>query len=264
MSLMKSLSSSLGLLCLVALAASESRGEEARAMVYVVDRAPEFAGMEGACVPYGPAEATGKDREILAIAKAPAGSTVLMIAFDRDLPHLGLAPAFAEQTEDSRPLRFPVEGAKWPYDDAAPPVDLYVAVFAKGDPNLERLSEYVEWMGEALADKDPETAALHALAIKNRLSQLLRQRSAEDYRAKYSDPITDAIRLAPSSKAAVTRGTTGLAPEAAVRAPKSPVAAVRRGLKTLDSEWREDARLIPYSPASPGLFVFPVTTPAAP
>jgi hypothetical protein len=152
----------------------------------VVDRAAEFSGTDGACLPYHPGEATGKEREILAIAKGPVGSTVLMIAFDRDLPHLNLAPVLAEQTEDSKPLRFPAGESKWPYDGEAPPAELYVAVFANADPgpDLERIAEYVDWMSEALADGDTETAALHALAIKNRLSHLLRQRSAEDYRAK--------------------------------------------------------------------------------
>lgn len=261
---MKAILFSPGLLCLLAVSALESRGEEARAMVYVVDRAQDLDETGGACLPYQPAEPVGKDREILAIAKGPVGSTVMMIAFDRDLPHLNLAPVLAEQTETSKPLRFPAEGAKWPYDGVAPPVDLYIAVFAKEDPNLERLAEYVGWMSDALAAGDADTAALHALAIKNRLANLLRQRSAGEYRAKYGNSISDAIRLAPSSKAAVTRGATGPGPEASVRVPKSPVAAVRRGLKSLDSEWREDSQAIPYGPASPGILIFPVTTPVAP
>jgi hypothetical protein len=196
--------------------------------------------------------------------EAPPGAKLLMIAFDRDTPYLKLAPVLAEQTEDSKPLRFPAAGSVWPFDKAGSPVDLYVAVFPKDDPNLSRIAESVDWLSEALAANDTDSATLHSHAIKNRLTTILRKRSVDEYRAKYGDSLTDSIRFSPASKAAVTRGAKETANEESKRAPKSPVAAVRRGLKTLDEEWREDSQVIPFGLAEPGVFIFPVTTPPAP
>ena len=249
---------------LVLLTTRSARAEEAHASVYVVDSSAEFAETGGACLPYSPEEKTGDAREVLALAKGPPGSTILMIAFDRDTLHLGIAPVIAPQTETSSAARFPAEGGKWPFGKPSRPVDLYVAVFDEADPELAKLAEYSDWLSEALAGKNEVDALLHAEAIHKRLSQLLRQRGVEEYRVKFGDGLTS-LRLPPSSKAAITRGTPGdpiLDPTK--REPKSPLAAVRRGLKTLDKEWREDSRPIAFGLASPGILVFPVTTPPAP
>lgn len=252
---------------LVAIAASGgtlSRGEEAHVSVYVVDHSTEFAAMGGACLPYTPTEKTGNERELLCVGKGPAGSTLLMMAFDRDLPYLDLAPVLAPQTADSEPLRFPAEGTTWPYDKPGPAVDLYVAVFLNDDPALARIAEYVEWLGESLKQGDKETAMLHALAIKNRLSNILRQRKVDDYRVTFGSSLADSIRDAPASKAAVTRSGKSALLTDTTEEPKSPVAAVRRGLKKLNEQWRDDARVISFGLATPGVLVFPITTPVAP
>ncbi len=249
---------------LVAAGPAALRGEEAHASLYVVDRSEEFAETGGACLPYSPEEKAGPSREILAIAKGLPGSTIFMIAFDRDAPYLGLAPVLVEQTEDSKPARFPGEGGVWPYERTPALVELFVAVFDKADPELAKIAEYAEWLGDALKEKNEVEALLHAEVIKKRLSNLLRQRSVDDYRVKFGDGLSS-LRLPPSSKAAVTRGTPSdplLDPSK--REPKASLAAVRRGLKTLDEEWREDSRPIPYGLASPGILVFPVTPPPAP
>lgn len=261
---MKSVFLFSGVLLLMLAAHTVSRSEEAGASIYVVDRSPEFAETGGACLTYTPGEKSGKERQILGIAKGPPGSTLLMIAFDRDALYLNLAPVIAPQTKDSKALRFPAEGTLWPYDKASPSVDLYVAVFPKDDPNLPGLTDHAEWIGQALAEGDKDTVMLHALAIKNRLSSLLRRRSVDSYRVKYSGTFADAVRLAPSSKAAVTRGVKSPLPDQTKSEAKGPVAAVRRGLKTLDSEWTEDSRAISFGPDSPGVLVFPITVPAAP
>jgi hypothetical protein len=252
-----------GLTCITLAGSPQARAGEAHASVYVVDRASEFAETGGACLPYSPQEKTAASREILGIAKGPAGATIFMMAFDRDSPHLGLAPIIAAQSEESKPIRFPAEGTSWPFDKFSRSVDLYVAVFDSADPELAKLAEYAEWLNDALKEKDEVNALLHAEAIQKRLSNLLRQRRVEDYRVRYGDEITSS-RLPPSSKAAVTRGNK---PDPLIdgdkRAPKSPVAAVRRGLKTLDGEWRQDARVIPFTVGNPGVLVFPITTPLA-
>lgn len=261
---MKRLLLYIGLLSLVISGTSKLQAEEAHASVYIVDPSTEFSATGGACLPYHPTEVIGKDREVLAIAKAPPGVTLLMIAFDRDAPYLDLAPVLAVQTDDSKPLRFPASGAAWPFDRTSNAIDLYVAVFPKDDPGLSRITEYVEWLGEALAAADKDTAMLHSHAIKNRLTALLRKQNVGEYRAKYGDSLTDSIRFSPASKAAVTRGATKAANDETKRVPKNSVAAVRRGLKTLDAEWREDSQAIPFGLAEPGVFVFPITTPPAP
>ena len=253
----------LGLTCSAFIASPRLYAGEAHASVYVLDRSSEFSEMEAACLPYSPQEKTAAAREILGIAKGPAGSTIFMIAFDRESPHLGLAPVIVAQGEDAKPVRFPAEGAAWPFEKFSRPVDLYVAVFDSADPELAKLTEYAEWLTDALKERDEVNALLHAEAIQKRLSNLLRQRRVEDYRVKFGEELTSA-RVAPSSKAAVTRGNpSDPLLDAAKRAPKSSVAAVRRGLKTLDSEWRQDARVLSFAPGAPGVLVFPITTPLA-
>ena len=237
--------------------------EEARASVYVVDRSAAQAAMGGACLPYTPAEKPGPSREVLAIAKGPVGSTVFMIAFDREAPHLGLAPVVSEQSESSKPARFPAEGSTWTYEKATGPVDLYVGVFDKADPELAKLTEYAEWLSDALKEKNEVDVLLHTEVIQKRLANLLRQRSVTDYRVKFEDSLSS-LRLTSSSKAAITRGSTDPIVDPTKREPKASVAAVRRGLKTLDDEWREDSRAIPYGPGTPGILVFPIATPLFP
>lgn len=236
--------------------------EEAKAAVYVVDRSPKFEEMGGACLPYTPEEATGAAREILALAKGPPGSTLLMIAFDGDSPHLGLAPVVAEQGEETSATRFPAEGSVWPFESPQRAVDLYIAVFDRGDPQLERIAEYAEWLADALGETNEVDALLHAEAIQKRLSNLLRLRSAGDYRVKYGDLAS--LRIPPTSKAAVTRGTSTSEDGLGKREPKTAIAGVRRGLKNLDDEWSEDGRPIPFGLAMPGILVFSISTPSAP
>ena len=238
-----------------------AHSEEARASLYILDRSPEFTDTDGVCFTFSPAEKSGKERQILGIAKGPPGSTLLMIAFDRDALFLNLAPVMAQQTENSKAVRFPAEGAIWPFDKATTSIDLYVAVFLNDDPNLPRFTEYVTWLGEALAAGDKDTVMLHTLAIKNRLSSLLRQKSVDSYRVNFGEMVADGIRLPPSSKAAVTRGFPSTDTK---RDHPGTVAAARRGLKTLENEWTEDSRAIAFGLASPGVLVFPISAPAAP
>lgn len=235
--------------------------EEGLASVYVVDKSAEFEGTGGACLPYTSSEMPGANREILAIAKAPADSSVFFFAVNRDAPHLGLAPVIAEQTKDSVAARFPGEGQTWAFDKPGTPVELYVAVFEKADPDLAKIAEYSEWLTEALGKNDEVEALLHTEAILKRLSNVLRQRRVEDYRVKYDESLSS-VRVPPSSKAAITRGTTESAAKSGDRFPKASLAAVRRGLKTLDAEWKQDGRKIDYGPGQPGVLVFSITAPA--
>jgi hypothetical protein len=248
-----------------ALAAAPSilRSDEARASVYVVDRSGEFAATDGACLPFHSMEKPGPSREILAIARGPAGSMVFMIAFAGDAPHLGLPPVLAAQGEESKPVRFPAEGAKWPFESAAKPVDLYLAVFDQADPELAKLTEYSGWLTDALKSRNETEILLHSEAIKKRLSHLLRQQGGSELSGKLGGAIT-APREASSTKAATTRGGVGSTGFPGKRDLKASLAAVRRGLKTLDTEWKEDSRPIAFGLAKPGVLVIPIATTTAP
>jgi len=240
--------------------------DEAQVSLYVVNRAEEFADMGGACVRYTPELKPGETRELLAIGKGPPGSTLFLIAFDAEGLHRQLPPVLAEQSEESKPTRFPAEESqvRWTYREDGQPAELYVAVFPQGHAQLERIAEYAGWLEDALAEDDAETATLHALAIKNRLSEIVRRQVTHEYRATYGDGLEDLLPTPPSGKAAVTRGGVDPLATDAERKPRSAIAAVRRGLKTLDDEWREDARTIEFGLGAPGILVFPVTQPDAP
>jgi hypothetical protein len=252
-----------GLALALIAAPSILRSDEARASVYLVDRSGEFAATGGSCLPYSALEKPGPMREILSLAKGPAGSTVFMVAFAGDTPHLGLPPVVAVQTADSKPLRFPGEGAKWPYESAAKPVDLYIAIFDQADPELAKLTEYATWLSDALKSKNETEILLHSEVIKKRLNQLVRQQGGSELSSKLGGAIT-APREASSSKAATTRGGATSTGFPGKREAKASIAAVRRGLNTLENEWREDSRPIAFERAKPGVLVIPIATAAAP
>lgn len=239
------------------------RSDEARASVYLVDRAEEFAATEGVCLPFSALEKPGPKREILSLASGPAGSTVFMVAFAGDTPHLGLPPVLAAQTADSKPVHFPVEGAKWPFETAGTPVDLYIAVFDQADPELAKLAESSTWLSDALKSKNETEILLHSEVVKKRLNHLVRQQGGSELSSKLGGAIT-APRLASSSKAATTRGGATSTGFPGKRDPKAAIAATRRGLKTLDNEWRDDSRPIAFGLAKPGVLVVPIATAAAP
>lgn len=245
----------------VSIVSFSATAEEGNAAVYVLDRSPEFAATEGACLPYHRAEPPGPKREILAIAKAPAGATLFVFAVHRDAPHLGLAPLVAPGGETSPAARFPATGSTWAYDQVAGPVDLYIAIFDNRDPLLGKIVEYSEWLVESLSEKDEEESLLHTEAILKRLGDILRQRRVEDYRVRFDDPLI-ATRFPPSAKAVTTRSTTEASKDSVGGFPKSPIAAVRRGLKTLDAEWQQDSHKIAYGPGQPGIRIFTLTAPA--
>jgi len=179
-----------------------------------------------------------------------------MVAFAGDAPHLRLTPVLAEQGDESKPVRFPAEGERWTFDSAKEPVNFYIAVFDKADPELAKLAEDSASLAEALKSKNETEILLRSEAMQKRLRQFVRQQGGSELSARLGGAIT-ASREASSSKAATTRnGTAGGFPNslslAASLAPK------RRGLKTLDSEWREDSRAIPFGLAKPGVLVVPI------
>ncbi|MAS92304.1 MAG: hypothetical protein CMO55_03830 [Verrucomicrobiales bacterium] len=237
--------------------------EEANATLYIVDQSPEHAEMGGACIPYTPLEKPGENRELLAFAKGPAGSTIVMLALQGDAVYGGLEPVITKMTEDSKAARFPNPESekKWAFTEKTPKVDLYVLAFTEGDPQLEKIGEYLEWLKDSLKEGDDETAMLHTHAIKNRLSNIMRQQSTDSYLETYGDSLlanTDTI--VGEGKAAVTRGATKNLLQNEDTKPSAAVAAVRRGLKSIDAEWKEDSRAIKFGLNSPGLLVFPITT----
>lgn len=253
----------IGLLISLAAPAGLLRSEEAHASVYVVERSAESAAAEALCHPYAATSAPGPGREILALAKGPPGSTVLMVAFAGDAPHLGLAPVLAAQSEESPPARFPAEGASWPYETAGEAVDLYIAVFDRGDPGLPKLVDAAARLSGALTAKKSVEAMLHAEEVRKALSQVMRRLGVQAYRVDYgTDPASLRERSAP--KAATTRGgSLSLAKPKEEGGAKGAPDAPRR-LGSLDAEWLEDARPISFGLASPGALVFPIAKPETP
>jgi hypothetical protein len=245
-------------LSLVLVGGEDLAAEEARAAVYVVDRSPEFAETGGGCLPYSPAVEPGPARAILALATAPAGSTIVMAAFDGDAPHRGLAPVVAEQGAEGGTIRFPGGDAAWPFEEPGGAVDLYIAVFDKDDPGLAKVAEGAGRLAEALASGKEVEALLHSEAVKARLNELMRRVGVQSFRVDYgADPAS--LREAAAPKAATTRSPT--APKATAKRGPSGAA---RPFESLEAHWREDARAISFGLASPGALVFPIAKPAAP
>lgn len=247
-----------------------AHGEEARAALYVVDRSEDGATSKGVCRPYTPEEKPGPDRELLILAEAPIGSTVFIMAFDRDAPYLGLPPLLAEQGKSSQVVRYPADGARWPFEPSPAAVELFIVVFDKGDPELPKIAESANWLTEALKKKNEVESLLHAESLKKRLTQLKRENLADNYRDKFGDGLRS-LRQPPSSKAAVSRkglettgspdGVLDSAPTATK--PDAP-AVVERSLDQLEEEWRQDSRPIPHGLASPGVLVLSVAPTVAP
>jgi len=230
-------------------------GGEGAVAVYIVDESEEHAAMGGQCTLYTVEAETSEDRHLLAIGKGDPGTTAMLVAYDResDLLFDDIPPVIAVQTEDSPPLKFPApdSGKKFAFDGKGSPVDLYFVVFDKGDPQLEKFTEYMEWLTDSLAEGDRESANLHGLALKNRISKMLRTRISTEYLASFGG---DESQKAPTAKAAVTRGS----PSTGSNKAPVPTAGVKRGLKTLDKESKDDARKISGSPGDPGILLFPI------
>ncbi len=230
---------------------------EGSVAVYIVDESPEHAGMGGQCTLFASTIKPGENKHLLAIGKGDPGTTALLVAYDResDLLFDNIAPVLSNQTKDSPPLKFPApdSGKKFAYNGKGAPVDLYFVIFDEGDPQLEKFTEYMGWMNDSFAEGDSESANLHGLVMKKRISKMLRTRISTEYIASFGG---DESQKAPTSKAAVTRG----GPLKVTGSNKAPAATagVKRGLKTLDKEWSEDARKISGSPGDPGILLFPI------
>ena len=264
---MKRVLFTIAIYCLAPICVATTRGEEANASVYVVDHSAEFQNMGGACIDYTPGEKTGHNREILALAKGPTGSTVIMLALQGNSLHLGLEPVMAKMEEDSKPLRFPDQSSegKWPFSGESEKADLYVLAFSDSDPQLEKFVKYLDWLKEAMSEENEESTLLYTHAIKSRISEIVRQQSTDAYLATFGDSLlANTNTFVPEGKAAVTRSGKINLLENTDNQPDAPVAAIRRGLHTIDEEWKEDSRTISFGLASPGLLLFPITTPPSP
>tara|TARA_R110002096_G_scaffold16662_6_gene56847 strand:- start:1520 stop:2296 length:777 start_codon:yes stop_codon:yes gene_type:complete len=242
-------------LFLFGIAAAQS--QEANVSLYVIDHSDEYSALGGACFKYTPEIKPGKDREILAIANGPPGSTVIMIAFQQDNLFRNLPPVVSVQSLTSSPLRFPAQQseARWAYNETNNNVELYIVALEKDDPQLERLTEYAAWLTDSLGENDEETAMLHALAIKNRLANLHRSNNAEVQTISFPP----GERTEPTAKAATTRG--GLSQLGKPNTETKPTTETPlRGLKNIDAEWEEDSQPIRFGPEKPGILIFPITT----
>ncbi len=247
----------LGLLALLALSPPPLAADEARAALFLVQRSFEatYAAYDGS---------EGAEGELLLVAEGPPGTTLLVAAFDGEGPLSGTAPMLAPQGDGTEPLRFPQESGAWKLDKDSPQADLYVAVFAKDDPQLPALAEGVERLQKALADGDSDAALLHATAIRTRLAAILRQRGDGKSDAEDTDSTTaaSAPRRPPISIAGVMRKADDEASAPGAGSAVSALAA--KSLERLDEEWREESQAVPVASGAPGILMFPVAPPSRP
>ena len=225
--------------------------EEAQAGVYLVDPSVLNPETKGQWAPYSPSIAISPDRKLILKTKAPAGATVLAIAFEGDSLFRSLKPILTTFEAESPAITFPdsSSGKSWSFAEENPTVSLYVAVFSQGDPQLERLEEYVGWLTDSIDENKTDEAALHALAIKNRLSNIVRTKGSQDYRARFEGSLTQTTPTEPTGKAAVTRGGT---------VKKTPLPDPQ-DLATLAETWKDSCETIPFSADTPGILVFDIT-----
>lgn len=205
--------------------AEESEGSAA---VFVIDESAKFAAMGGECVEYTKDAAPGPNKRIQAFAKGVPGAVVVIAAFEagKDQLHRNLAPIVVEHAQSAKAAHFPAEasGVIWPFtdDDGA---DLFVLVCDGEDPILPTLRKNIANLQSALTGKQDDAILLQSVALRTRIATLQRNRSSDSFSA----------RVAPSA-----------------------IAAVRRGLKSLDHEWSDDSHSIPFSKGNPGLLLFKV------
>jgi hypothetical protein len=160
----------------------------------------------------------------LGVVKGEVGSVVVVAAFETGKDKLcqGLNPIVSEQNKDVPAARFP--GAdpafRWSFEQSLQ-AELFVAIYSAKDPTLVTVRKTIE---SIRTGSKPEAIALHSAALRNHLTSLARNRIAD----------VDA-RIAPTS-----------------------IAAVRRGLKTLNDEWKNEGHSFAYSQGKPGILVFKI------
>jgi len=205
-----------------------SRGFSA---VFVVEKAPDQgADADDKVERYTPAIKPGPDKWMVAIAKAPPNSTVLMVAYEPDGETLfrNLPPVVFEPTASSGVAKFPDKesDARWPYQNKADKAELFVLIFAKGDPETAKFRRHAEGLIEAIDKKREDAKLLHSAALKSAISNVIRRRSGQDIIARY---------------------------------PSTSIAGIRRGLPTgvgAVGDWNKKSDTITCSKGEPGLLLY--------
>ena len=198
--------------------------EKGSAALFVVDTSAEFASTGGECVVYSRDSKPGPNRSLLGIVKGEVKSVVVIAAFEagKDKLSQGLKPMVVDQSKDAPALRFPSSDltVRWTFERPLQS-DLFVAIYAADDPILVTVRKTIE---SIRTGSKPEVIALHSATLRNHFASLARNRTTD----------VDA-RIAPTS-----------------------IAAVRRGLKTLHDEWKNEGLPIVYSKGKPGILVFKI------
>ncbi len=122
--------------------------ESGQAAVFVVDGSPRFASMGGECVKLGTDSTPGANKRLLVIAKGPARSIVVIVAFQASSDRLmeKLSPIVVEQTIDSTAARFPREelGELWLFDKSDMRADLFIVVGQQDDSRIALIQKDIE------------------------------------------------------------------------------------------------------------------------
>ncbi|MEM7699234.1 MAG: hypothetical protein AAF236_12620 [Verrucomicrobiota bacterium] len=230
----------------------EATAEEGLVSLYLVE--PTIGGGQN-CTPYSPDLEVSEEAHLLALASAPAGSSVLMVAFNQGGTGLweNIEPVFAKQPDDGTPLRFPAgESEKqWEFQTGAE-VEFFVVVYPPGDEGADNIGQSVGWLTTALEDQAEDEIALHTQALRSRLTDGLRRQEADAWRVDFGD--SDLVRKPGAATAATTRS--------GVVRPQStlPTLRIRRELDAIEEHWEKDSRPIAVQAPNPGLLVFPISS----
>lgn len=228
MSPLRSLITGAGLALLALAAPIRADEPEGTAAVFIIDESAKFASMGGECVEYTKDAVPGSNKRLLTFAKGVPGSVVVIAAFEagKDQLHRRLAPVVVEHSKTAKAIHFPTEDASivWPFSSDVT-ADLFVLICDENDPILPTLRKNIASLRSALEGRQEDAVLLQSVALRTRIATLMRNRTSDSFDA----------RVAPSS-----------------------IAAVRRGLKSLDHEWSDDSHPVPFSKGNPGLLLFKI------
>lgn len=230
--------------------------EEARVAVYAVNE--KTSSLSPAAPDLSPAEG----QKIIASAKGPEGSTLVVVPFFVESPWIRISPLLEEQDSTDEPRAFPQGGGNEgiPFGPGDPAFDLYVAIFPKGSPQLAAIAENVTGLKKSLAAGNTEVVELHALQLRRHLSDAVRKSSGTTASGGFGD-LDLTIREAPAGKAAVSRTGTGKEVDSGKSASET---GETKTFADLAEAWKQASVNLPMGLVSPGAKVFSFSSQSAP
>ncbi len=158
--------------------------------VFVIEKASGQGSKSGDKIDrYTPANKPGPDKWMVAFAKAPANSTVLIVAFEPNSDNLyrNIPPVISDQTDSSGVVKFPnpKSNVRWPYHDEEEKVELFVFISTKGAPETVTLRKHANGVISAINNNQQDAKLLYSAELKSEISRLIRSRSRQDFIVRY-------------------------------------------------------------------------------